>query len=70
MAAVLVIVPYAVSRSPREFHDLVLREQVSVLNQIPSAFMQLMQVQSVTLRRGCYPCATSFSEGRRLLSPG
>ena len=40
----LVIVPPAVSRSPREFYDLVMREQVTVLNQIPSAFMQLIKV--------------------------
>src|SRR5262249_18575755 len=40
----LVIVPQAVSRSPRELYDLIMREQVTVLNQIPSAFMQLIPV--------------------------
>ena len=40
----LVIVPWWVSRSPESFLDLVERERVSVLNQTPSAFRQLMAV--------------------------
>lgn len=39
----LVLVPYWVSRSPTAFHDLLLKQQVTVLNQIPSAFYQLIQ---------------------------
>ncbi|HEY0475424.1 MAG TPA: amino acid adenylation domain-containing protein, partial [Kribbella sp.] len=39
----LVVVPYAVSRSPEEFLRLLAAEQVTVLNQTPSAFYQLMR---------------------------
>jgi len=41
----LVIVPFAVSRSPRDFYDLLSTERVSVLNQTPSAFSMLIQVE-------------------------
>lgn len=55
----LVVVPYDVSRSPAEFLRLLARERVSVLNQTPSAFYQLMQAdrehpdigQALSLRR-------------------
>ena len=42
----LVIVPVNVSRSPQEFYELLQQEQVTVLNQTPSAFRQLQQVAS------------------------
>jgi amino acid adenylation domain-containing protein/non-ribosomal peptide synthase protein (TIGR01720 family) len=38
----LVVVPHEVSRSPREFLRLLAAERVTVLNQTPSAFYQLM----------------------------
>ena len=40
----LVVVPYWVSRSPDELLQLLVRERVSVLNQTPSAFAQLQEV--------------------------
>lgn len=41
----LVVVPYWVSRSPEVFYELLRREQVTVLNQTPSAFHQLIQTE-------------------------
>ncbi|RPI03062.1 MAG: amino acid adenylation domain-containing protein, partial [Calditrichaeota bacterium] len=39
----VVIVPYMVSRSPELFYKLLAQEKVTVLNQTPSAFRQLIQ---------------------------
>ncbi|MBT2510508.1 non-ribosomal peptide synthase/polyketide synthase [Streptomyces sp. ISL-98] len=39
----LVVVPHAVSRSPEAFLDLLADQRVTVLNQTPSAFYQLIQ---------------------------
>ncbi|QIL78931.1 amino acid adenylation domain-containing protein [Diaphorobacter sp. HDW4A] len=43
----LVIVPHWVSRSPEDFLKILRRHRVTVLNQTPSAFSQLMHVPSL-----------------------
>jgi amino acid adenylation domain-containing protein len=42
----LAIVPFAVSRSPEAFLDLIERERVTVLNQTPSAFLALLAAEA------------------------
>ena len=42
----LVVVPYFVSRSPEGFYELLCTQQVTVLNQTPSAFLQLQEVEA------------------------
>ena len=41
----VVVVPFWVSRTPQAFYDLLVAENVTVLNQTPSAFRQLMGVE-------------------------
>lgn len=47
----VVVVPYAVTRSPADFLDLLAREKVTVLNQTPSAFRSLIEAD----RRAALP---------------
>lgn len=42
----LIVIPYLTSRSPHEFYELLCHNHVTVLNQTPSAFRQLIAAQS------------------------
>ncbi|CAL9516038.1 Tyrocidine synthase 3 [Streptomyces sp. enrichment culture] len=42
----LVVVPHAVTRSPEEFLDLLVRERVTILNQTPTAFRSLVDTDA------------------------
>jgi amino acid adenylation domain-containing protein len=47
----LVVVPYLMSRSPEALHQELVRERVTVLNQTPSAFRQLVEAEEAVARR-------------------
>jgi amino acid adenylation domain-containing protein len=46
----LIIIPYLVSRSAEDFYNLLCDRKVTVLNQTPSAFRQLIQAEEVICR--------------------
>lgn len=44
----LIVVPHFIARSPEDFRELLMQEGVTVLNQTPSAFSQLLPVEVET----------------------
>lgn len=47
----LVVAPYWTSRKPEQFHELLCEQGVTVLNQTPSAFLQLMAADAKAQRK-------------------
>jgi amino acid adenylation domain-containing protein/non-ribosomal peptide synthase protein (TIGR01720 family) len=43
----LVVVPYDISRNPQSFCQLIQEEKVTILNQTPSAFTQLLEAENI-----------------------
>ena len=58
----LVIVPYNTSRSPDAFYQLLCQQQVTVLNQTPSAFRQLISAQTSSTERHALRCVVFGGE--------
>jgi amino acid adenylation domain-containing protein len=58
----LVIVPHGTTRSPKEFYELICDAGVTVLNQTPSAFRQLMAAQAQCDRRHKLRCVVFGGE--------
>jgi amino acid adenylation domain-containing protein len=65
----LVVVPYAVSRSPTDFHRLLQAEGVTVLCQTPSAFLPLIQANGAANGDEDLPALREVIFGGEALDP-
>ncbi|NCT51379.1 MAG: amino acid adenylation domain-containing protein [Microcystis aeruginosa G13-03] len=59
----LVVVPYLITRSPEAFYQLLCQEKVTILNQTPTAFRQLIQVEESL--KGSFPPLSRGVRGDR-----
>jgi acyl-CoA synthetase (AMP-forming)/AMP-acid ligase II/acyl carrier protein len=59
----LIIVPYLVTRSPESFYELLCQEKVTILNQTPTAFRQLIQAEESV--KGSFPPLSRGVRGDR-----
>ncbi|BDH12380.1 hypothetical protein HOK021_35590 [Streptomyces hygroscopicus] len=66
----LVVVPHEVSRSPAEFLDVLVRHGVTVLNQTPSAFHQLMRAEAEDAELAAKLALRTVIFGGEALEPG
>ncbi len=64
----LVIIPFMTARDPQVFLQVLKKEQVTVLNQTPSAFYRLMQQESTAPQR--HLCLKYIIFGGEALMPG
>ncbi|WP_406215998.1 amino acid adenylation domain-containing protein [Streptomyces decoyicus] len=66
----LVVVPHEVSRAPAEFLDVLVRHGVTVLNQTPSAFHQLMRAEAEDAELAAKLALRTVIFGGEALEPG